>query len=239
MDRSERPVRSFGRRLGRTLRPGRQRVLSELMPELSIGVPPGDQTIDPRGLFSRDVDDVWLEIGFGAGEHLLGQLRAHPDVGFIGCEPYLNGVAALFASLPPAHAPSVRIFTDDARLLLPALPDGALGRVYLLFPDPWPKRRHHRRRFISPRTIDALARVMREGAELRFASDHPEYVRWTLWQMTRRPEFCWLARRADDWRTPPRDWIDTRYAAKAAAQGAVCTHLQFSRTAWRPGRPSA
>jgi len=239
MDRSELPVRSFGRRLGRALRPNRQRVLSEIMPELSIQVPRHGGPVDPRDLFSRDVADVWLEIGFGAGEHLLGQVNARPDVGFIGCEPYINGVAALLASVTPAHAPSLRILADDARLLLPALQEGSLGRIYLLFPDPWPKRRHHRRRFISPPTIDALARVIREGGELHFASDHGEYVRWTLWHLSRRPEFRWLARRPDDWRTPPADWVETRYAAKAAAQGSVCTYLQFTRTAWRPACSSA
>ncbi len=171
----------------------------------------------------------WLEIGFGGGRHLAAQAAAHPDIAMIGCEPFVNGVAALLSLIDAQGQKNIRIFDDDARHLLDALPAAAIDRVFVLFPDPWPKRRHHKRRFMAPGNLDSLARVMKDGAELRFASDHMEYVRWTLDQVTRHPGFQWPARSARDWRHPPPDWFETRYEAKAREQGLRCVYLRFQR----------
>ncbi len=174
--------------------------------------------------------EVWLEIGFGAGEHLLAQARRHPDLGFIGCEPYANGVAALLPAIAEDGIETIRIFPDDVRLLLPRLAAASLSRIFVLFPDPWPKARHHERRLISPPVIAELARVLRPGGELRLASDHTGYIRWMLEHLTReRSPFRWLARRPDDWRTRPEGAIPTRYEEKALARGAACAYLRFVR----------
>jgi tRNA (guanine-N7-)-methyltransferase len=157
-------------------------------------------------------------------------------VGFIGCEPYLGGVSALLSAIAGQSLTNVRIGTGDARLLLPHLEDGCLGRVFVLFADPWPKRRHHRRRLISRPTLDMIARVLREGGELRFASDSRDYVAWTLERVSNHPAFAWTARRPGDWRVPPTDWVPTRYEIKAQQRGETCTYLSFRR---HPGRPDA
>jgi tRNA (guanine-N7-)-methyltransferase len=187
-------------------------------------------TLDPRHLFRKPVADVWLEIGFGAGEHLLAQARRHAGVGFIGCEPYLNGVATLLPAIAEEPIDTIRIFPDDARRLLPALAAGSLGRVFALFPDPWPKARHHERRLINTETIRELGRVLRPGGELRLASDHAGYVRWMLEHLTREPSpFLWEARRPADWRQRPDDGFVTRYEEKAITSGAARAHLRFVR----------
>lgn len=230
------PVRPrfYGRRRSRRLRPRRRALLETLLPGLRLTPPSDGAPLDPAALFARPPADIWLEVGFGAGEHLAAQARAHPEVGFIGCEPFVDGVAALLAALDDAAragAPidNVRILDDDARPLLDALPDACLGRVFLLFSDPWPKRRHHRRRVIQRATLDSLARLMRPGAELRFASDHMGYVAWTLQHMLAHPAFEWTARRPADWRQRPADWPATRYQRKALAEGRVCVYLRFAR----------
>lgn len=224
-----RPPRFHGRRHGRRLRPGRRAVLETALPRLRIPLPPSGRTLDPAQLFPASLADVWLEIGFGAGEHLAAMARAHPCAGLIGCEPFVNGVAAVVAAVERERLANVRVFDDDARLLLPHLPDACLGRVFVLFPDPWPKARHAERRIIGAETLDALARVMRAGAELRFASDHPLMVRWTLEHVTGHAAFDWCAAGPGDWRQRPADWPATRYEAKARARGARCTYLRFVR----------
>lgn len=185
--------------------------------------------VDPRQAFEPDVADTWMEIGFGAGEHLVAQARAHPDIGFIGCEPYLNGIAALLPAIAEAGLDNVRIFADDARELVTALAPASLGRLFILFPDPWPKTRHHARRLINAETIRAFARVLRPGAELRLASDHEGYVRWMLEHLTRDRSFLWLARRPCDWRGHAGTGRPTRYEQKALACGRPCTSLRFTR----------
>jgi tRNA (guanine-N7-)-methyltransferase len=214
------------------LRDGRQRLVEELLPRLAIALPPAGALLDPRGLFAATVDAVWLEIGFGAGEHLLAQARLRPDVGFLGCEPYVNGVAAVLPVIAQAGIATIRIFPDDARLLLPRLAPASLGRIFVLFPDPWPKARHHERRLIEPATIAEFARVLRPGGELRLASDHTGYIRWMLEHLTREPSaFRWLAGGPDDWRSRPADGFPTRYEEKALARGLSCTYLRFVRRA--------
>ncbi len=186
--------------------------------------------LDPRELFAAPPRDVWMEIGFGAGEHLLAQARTHPDVGFVGCEPYVNGIAALLPAIAEDRIDSIRIFPEDARRLLPVLATASLGRVFVLFPDPWPKARHHERRLIVPETVRELGRVLRPGGELRLASDHAGYARWMLEHLTREPSpFRWLARRPDEWRARPDDAVATRYEEKALERGLPCVHLRFLR----------
>lgn len=205
--------------------------MATLLPGLAIAAPATvDATpIEPRTLFGGAVDEVWLEVGFGAGEHLAGQAAAHPGVGLIGCEPYLNGVAALLAQIAARGLANVRIFADDARLLLPALTAGSLARVFVLFADPWPKRRHRQRRFFSKATLDVLARVLRAEGELVFASDSADYVRQVLALTVHHPAFAWPARGPADWREPPAGWIGTRYEAKAQRASVRCYYLCFRR----------
>lgn len=231
----------YGRRRGRRLRPARQRLVDALLPRLNVDL--SRAPADPRGWFGRAVREVWLEVGFGSGEHLAAQAAAYPDVGFIGCEPYLNGVAKLLTAIGEdgndARLDTIRILMDDARPLLDHLAAGSLGRCFVLFPDPWPKTRHHRRRFIAPAQLDRLARLLAPGAELRIATDHMGYLRWILQHCLAHPDFEWLARRAADWRVRPFDWPPSRYEEKALARGAACVYLRFRRRAAGPegGKP--
>lgn len=204
-------------------------MLEDSVPRLRIALPPGDAPIEPAALFERPVEQVWLEIGFGAGEHLLAQAAANPDVGFIGCEPFLNGVVRLAGGLAGPSAGRVRIWQDDARVLLGRLPARALSRVFVLFPDPWPKTRHHKRRVISPAVLAMLARTMADGAELRIATDDAGYLVWILDHLLRCRDFAWMARAPGDWRYRPDDWPATRYENKAIAGGRRCTYLRYRR----------
>jgi len=218
--------RFHGRRHGKPLRPRRAELVAGLLPRLRV---PLDAAARPDTLFAEPPAAVWLEIGFGAGEHLAAQAAAHPDVGFIGCEPFVNGVAALLARIQAEDLSNIRLHDDDARQLLPALGAASIDRAFVLFSDPWPKRRHHKRRLISPGFLDALARVLADGAEFRFASDHMGFVRWTLDLLTRHAAFEWTARRPGDWRRRPPDGVETRYEQKALARGAACVYLSFRR----------
>jgi tRNA (guanine-N7-)-methyltransferase len=222
------PRRIYGRRRGRPLRPGRQQLKETLLPGLSV-VLSETGLLDPRSLFAAPPASVWLEIGFGAGEHLAIQAEQHLDVGFIGSEVFENGVARLVAEVARRSLGNVRIFADDARLLLDRLAPGSIGRVFILFPDPWPKLRHHKRRLVAPATLDRLAAVMRPGAELRLATDDPGYLVWMLDHVTAHPDFAWLARRPSDWRERPPDWPATRYEEKAGAAGRTPAFLTLVR----------
>lgn len=218
-----------GRRHGRKLRPHRQSLLTELLPRLRVTPPSALGKLDLDKLFAVRCAAVWLEVGFGSGEHLAEQARRHPDVGFIGCEVFVNGIAGLLAQINRLDLHNVRIFADDARLLLAALPDASLERAYLLFPDPWPKTRHAKRRFVNPDNITSLSRLLADGAELRIATDDPGYVRWTLQQFQGHPDFRWLASGPSDWREAPADWVETRYQRKAGAAGRRSVFLAFQR----------
>ncbi|HEX6103369.1 MAG TPA: tRNA (guanine(46)-N(7))-methyltransferase TrmB [Alphaproteobacteria bacterium] len=226
-DSAER-LQLYGRRRGRRLRAGQQALLSELLPKLRIELPPPGGHLDPTALFP-DAREVWLEIGFGGGEHLAWQAARHPKIGFIGAEFFLNGVAGLLGHLARGGIGNVRIHPDDARPLLKALPDRSIGRAFLLFPDPWPKARHARRRFVGPENLAELARILKAGAELRIASDDPGYVAWALEHLTRSPDFQWLARGPLDWRVRPDDWPPTRYEEKASKAGRRPAYLRFRR----------
>ncbi|HEX6441202.1 MAG TPA: tRNA (guanosine(46)-N7)-methyltransferase TrmB [Stellaceae bacterium] len=220
--------RFYGRRRGRPLRPGRRRLAETLLPGLSVPLPEAGR-LDPRTLFALRISAVWLEIGFGGGEHLAEQAASHPDIGFIGCEVFENGIAKMLAQIDRRRLGNVRLFTEDARLLLEALSPGSIGRVFILFPDPWPKQRHHKRRLVAPMTLDRLADIMPEGAELRLATDDPGYLAWMLEHATAHAAFRWLARRPADWRERPPDWPPTRYEQKAPAAGRTPAFLRFLR----------
>ena len=217
----------YGRRKGRTLRPGRRRLFDELLPNLGIDVAQGP--IDPTSVFDFPVDDIWLEVGFGGGEHLAEQARNHPRVGMLGCEPFLSGVGRLLGEIDSDGIANIRIHPDDARDLIDVLPDASVGRVFVLFADPWPKKRHHRRRFVGPENPPGLARIMKDGAELRLASDQMPLVRWMLLHATGHGAFEWIVQGPDDWRSRPEDWPRTRYEAKALARGETCIYLTFRR----------
>ena len=222
----------YGRRRGKPPRPARQALLQRLLPELALslkGVAP--RSLDPRSLFPHAPAEVWLEIGFGAGEHLAALAAAHPERGFIGVEPFQAGLARMVAHVAEKNLRNVRLFGDDARLLLAALADRSLGRAFLLFPDPWPKTRHHKRRFVQRETVVEIARLLTDGAEWRLATDDMGLCRWMLAHLADRPEFEWLAESPADWRTRPADWPPTRYEQKARAAGRRPAYLRFRRRA--------
>jgi tRNA (guanine-N7-)-methyltransferase len=217
----------YGRRRSQRLRPGRRRLLAERLPEVELVVPPSGR-IEPTALFP-DRRSIWLEIGFGGGEHLVEQAAAHSDCGLIGCEPYITGVARLLAEAEARGLTNLRILVDDARLLLEALPDGCLERIFVLFPDPWPKTRHHKRRIVNPATAAQFARLLLPGGELRLATDDMDYARAMLLALLPVRELAWRAREPADWRVPPPDWMPTRYQEKARQAGRPCVYLRFER----------
>jgi tRNA (guanine-N7-)-methyltransferase len=184
---------------------------------------------DGRALFAQSAADVWLEIGFGGGEHLIRTAAENPGIGLIGCEPFVNGMAKALAGIEAQGLTNVRLYGGDAVDLLSWLPSGSIGRVFLLFPDPWPKRRQRKRRFVSDETIAALAGIMRSGAELRFATDIDDYSGWTLARILRSPDFVWPAEQSQDWSKAWEGWQETRYEAKAKRAGRHSVYLTFSR----------
>ena len=208
-----------GRRRGKKLRAGQQSLLDTLLPRLLLALSAEPAKIDLAQAFGGKLpsDGVWLEVGFGAGEHLVWQAEQHPGVGLIGCEPYLNGVAKCLAHIEREGVGNIRVFTDDAMLVMKALPDASLSRAFVLFPDPWPKSRHHKRRFVQRENLDRLAELMIPGAELRLATDDPSYLPWMVEHACTHPAFEWLAGRPSDWRNRPDDWPPTRYEQKMLA----------------------
>ena len=223
-------LRSFGRRKGRKLSPRQASLLAELLPRVAVD-PTAPSPAGARALFAAGVDDVWLEIGFGGAEHLLWQARQHPSVGIIGCEPFEDGVVKALAGIEEhGLAERVRIHADDARPLLRWLPTAGIGRAFILYPDPWPKKRHVKRRLVSPALVAELARVIRPGAELRIGTDIGDYARTVLLAMRDEQRFAWTARGPEDWRVRPDDWPMTRYEQKAVREGRRSTYLRFVRT---------
>lgn len=216
----------YGRRVGKALRGAQQDAMARLLPLHLMTL---DEAATPNALFPRKVQGVWLEIGFGGGEHLLSHAARRPELGFIGVEPFVNGMARLLVDLDKTDIDTIRLFNFDAALLLDRLPDACLEGADLFYPDPWPKRRHWKRRFVRPDNLDRLARVIRPGGVFRFASDVPHYVGWTLAAVREHGAFRWTAERADDWRTPYPGWCGTRYEAKAIEDGRIPTYLTFVR----------
>lgn len=216
----------YGRRIGKTLRGLQQDALTHLLPRYKVDL---DAASVPASLFPEPRQGYWLEIGCGCGEHLIDHAARRPEMGFIGAEPFLNGLARMLVDLDARSLANVRVFDLDAALLLDRLPTASLDGVDLFYPDPWPKKRHWKRRFVRPDNLDRLARVIRPGGVFRFASDVPHYVGWTLAHVRAHSAFTWTAQRADDWRKPYPFWPGTRYEAKAIAQGRVPTYLTFVR----------
>ncbi len=228
----ERRPHFYGRRKGKALRPGRARLMDDFLPQIAYPLPEDGTRVDPAAIFGMTPKQVWLEIGFGGGEHLAGQAAANPDVGIIGIEVFLNGVARLLSLIHETPAEdSVRVHHGDARLVLPSLPDQSLDRVFLLFPDPWPKTRMAKRRFIGPKNLAQVSRLLKDGGEFRVASDDMTYVRWTLQHLMDHPDFDWQAEEPKDWLDRPADWVPTRYEAKALREGRVPHVLRFTRKA--------
>lgn len=219
--------RFFGRRAGHKLSPYQSRLFDSLLPELAID--PSRPATCLESLFEPAVRSVSLEIGFGAGEHLIWHAARDANTGFIGCEPYINGVAKVLAGIDRAGLRNVRLFNDDVHELLAWLPDNSVARIFILFPDPWPKKRHNKRRIISSELLDQLARASKPECELRFASDIPDYVDWTLRQFTKSGAFAWTATEPRDWRHRPVDWPETRYEKKAIKEGRTPAYLMFKR----------
>lgn len=218
----------FGRRKGKALRAGQARLFETLLPNICVDLQSSAPT-ELAALFPESVREVRLEIGFGGAEHLIAQAEANPDCGFIGIEPFINGMAKALAAIDARGLKNIRLYHGDAIDLLAWLPDASLAAVYLLYPDPWPKRRHWKRRFVQDRTVAEIARVLRAGGEFRFASDIDDYAAWTLIRLLRQPAFEWTAERADDWRKPWPDFHGTRYEAKAKREGRVPCYLTFRR----------
>lgn len=230
----------YGRRQGRKIRKAKSGLLDRFLPRIAIS---GTAPVT-KNMFGVPVDEIWLEIGFGNGEHLAGQALRHPHIGFIGAEVFKNGVANLLTlltgikesgdmpeqiNLLPERVDNVRVWNEDVRLLFERIPDGSLSRVFLLFPDPWPKKRHASRRFVNPDNLKEIARILKKGGIFRIATDHKVYKSWTLRRMAETPDFRWTAKTGNDWRYPPADWVETKYQRKAVAEGRRPIFLDFER----------
>ena len=226
MDQAEHPDRNrrklYGRRKGPKLSARQAGLRQTLLGELAYTPGP-----DPLSQFPNSVREVWLEVGFGAGEHLVWQAAQHPQVGLIGAEPYQMGMAKLLTKLEETPLNNVRLYEGDGAEIIQALPDASLGRFFLLFPDPWPKTRHHKRRFLQTEMLDSLARVLKPGAELRFATDDKSYLPYALERLMAHPGFDWLGQGPGDWKSRPADWPPTRYETKAIK--GPPTFLRFVR----------
>jgi tRNA (guanine-N7-)-methyltransferase len=219
----------YGRAKGKALRAGQSQRIENLLPKIAIDL--ARLSEGPATLFAHEPSEFVLEIGFGGGEHLAAMAEARPEVGFLGVEPFLNGVAKLLGSIEAENIGNIRLLRGDGRQVLGALPDSSLDRVYLLYPDPWPKRRQRKRRIVDKAFLDELARAIRPGGEFRFASDIDDYVGWTLARILPHAGFEWLASGPSDWLTPWEGWHRTRYEEKAIREGRVPSYLRFRRRA--------
>jgi len=218
----------FGRRRGKSIKPAQAEALDANLPHYRIDVTQ-PAPAELGSLFATPVTEVRLEIGFGGGEHLLAGARTEPTCGFIGVEPFINGMARVMSAVAREPLDNLRVYDDDATVLLDWLPAGSVQRVDLLYPDPWPKRKHWKRRFVSHRNLDRIARVLARGGEFRFASDIDTYVNWTLLKARHHPLFEWTAAEAADWDQPFAGWPGTRYEAKALREGRRPAYLSFRR----------
>lgn len=219
----------FGRRKGHKLRSHQADLIEHLLPRLALDIagpsPPG-----LTDLFDPPASEVRLEIGFGGGEHLIAEALAFPDTGFIGCEPYVNGMAKILTQIEAHNIGNIRLFAGDAAELVAWTPARSLVRIDLIHPDPWPKRRHWKRRFVQDASVAAMARVLKPNGEFRFVCDIDGYVAWTLAHLLRSPDFVWTAERAADWRLPWAGYTMTRYGRKAEREGRQAAYLRFRRT---------
>ena len=220
----------YGRRRGPKLRDNRAVLMRERLAAYAALPEDSPEELDVNTLFSG-ARDLWLEVGFGAGEHVAAQAMNNPNIGIVACEHYLNGVASCLAHIENNSLNNVRLHNGDARDLMDRLPKASVGRVFLLYPDPWPKARHHKRRFVNSENLDAFSRIMKDGAVLRVASDIPEYIEWTLEHLAGRDDFALRGDPATQFREPWSDWPGTRYEAKALREGRTPAYLSFERLA--------
>ena len=224
------PVIFRGRRHGRRLRPNMEKLIIHQLPKVQIKQVDGELLISTLALFSTNITETWMEIGFGAGEHLAWQADNNPNIGFIGCEPFVNGIASLLRHASNKKLSNIRILPDDVRPFLSHLPDHCISRLFILFPDPWRKRRHKSRRIIQKSTLDEFYRLLKPSSELRIATDDPIYLRWILSHFNSHKGFEWLARRPEHWRIRPNDWPETRYEKKALIAGRSPVFLKYRKT---------
>lgn len=222
--------RVWGRRQSRPLSPSRQQVMDDIFPRISIDSCDlnEDGALAPSPLFDTP-REIWLEIGFGAGEHVIGLLAQHDDINMLAAEPYVDGVSTFIKDLPEAYMPRVRVLMDDAMMLARSLSDQSIERLYILNPDPWHKKRHHKRRIVSPDNLDVFARILKPGGQLIMSSDVPDMADWMVTHAYQHPDFDWNAEHCADWSQPPADWITTRYEVKGAKGARVMTYLFFTR----------
>jgi len=219
--------RLYGRQQDKPLKPRQARLMETLLPEVAVPFADGESLQPVK--FLPGTDEIWLEVGFGGGEHIAWQAAQNPKIGMIGAELFVNGVAKLLSQIDDQNLKNIRIHHGDVRPLIEVLPDGSLSRMFVLHPDPWPKKRHHKRRMVSPWFLTEAARLLKPGSELRIASDIPDYVRWTLMHAQNAPAFEWMAETAADWHERPNDWPKTRYEAKAVREGRTPVYLKFRR----------
>jgi len=218
----------FGRRKGHKLRPRQAQLIETLLPRLAVDLSRAAPD-DLRVLFPAPITDVALEIGFGGGESMIAQANARPDIGVIGVEPFINGMAKALAAIETGNVKNIRLHFDDAAALIEWLPDASVARIDLIHPDPWPKRRHWKRRFVQDEMVARLARILRPAGQLRFVTDVADYAGWVLQRLLRSAEFAWTAQCADDWRRAWPEFIPTRYHVKAAREGRAPCFLTFRR----------
>jgi tRNA (guanine-N7-)-methyltransferase len=227
-EQHRRDLRSYGRRRGRKPSPRQAALLDKLLADVVLNLADTAPAM-PAKLFTPLVRELWLEIGFGGGEHLLWQASQNPEVGFIACEPFQDGVVKVLRAIEEQKVSNIRVHADDARAVLRWLPEACIARAFVLFPDPWPKKRHQKRRLLSAGTLGVLARVMAAGAELRVATDIGDYARSILLAVRAEGSFVWAPNGPSDWRERAADWPATRYEQKAIQEGRRCTYMKFVR----------
>lgn len=238
---SDNKPKFYGRRQGRKIRKAKTSLLDAFLPHINIGE---KTSFTQKKMFGHEVSDVYMEIGFGNGEHLAGQALRHPDIGFIGAEVFKNGVANLLSiitgikegsnlpeefTLTDDRVDNIRVFSDDVRILFSKIPDGFVSKVFVLFPDPWPKKRHAHRRLINPENLKEISRILKPGGILRVATDHKIYKSWTLRQLHENSDFKWTATCGNDWKHEPSDWVQTKYQRKALVEGRRPIFLDFQK----------
>lgn len=231
----------YGRRQGRRIRKAKTSLLDVFLPHIQITA---ESVFNKDSLFGKPVEQVYLEIGFGNGEHLAGQALKNPNIGFIGAEVFKNGVANLLSlitgikegtdlpkefTLTQDRSDNIRVFSDDVRLLFARIPDNFIDKLFVLFPDPWPKKRHENRRFINPENLKEISRILKKSGILRVATDHKAYKGWTLRQLSANPDFKWTATCGNDWKHEPQDWVETKYQRKAIREGRHPVFLDFQK----------
>jgi tRNA (guanine-N7-)-methyltransferase len=217
----------YGRRSGRPLKDSQKQRLEGLLPQVAVELSDVKHGLDPRTVFASSIQEIWLEIGIGGGEHLAYQARHNRSTGLIGAEFFINGIAKTLAYVDGENLDNIRLQHGDARELLDALTDDCLDRAFILFPDPWRKKRHNFRRIVNKETLDHMARILKVGSELRIATDHFDYLSWILRFCQQHPNLEWQAEHRSDWIDPPEDWITTRYQEKAIREDRVPAFLSY------------